>query len=130
MPCQEFQSTHPSWGATIRCPVIPHLILYFNPRTHRGVRLCSGSLKGTERQFQSTHPSWGATKVCTNSNSINIISIHAPIVGCDEEEGSPYYESNISIHAPIVGCDGRRLIYYSRSTFISIHAPIVGCDSH
>ena len=35
-----FQSTHPSWGATCR-EVILHKYskAYFNPRTHRGVRL-------------------------------------------------------------------------------------------
>ena len=35
-----------------------------------------------------------------------LISIHAPIVGCDavnnEKDG---FDSVISIHAPIVGCD-------------------------
>ena len=56
-----FQSTHPSWGATfLQFWKFPHL-LYFNPRTHRGVRLNKEVLKHIERK----------------------ISIHAPIVGCD-----------------------------------------------
>ena len=33
-----FQSTHPSWGATIQSLVKHYSRFYFNPRTHRGVR--------------------------------------------------------------------------------------------
>ena len=79
-----------------------------------------------------------------------VISIHAPIVGCDfriiprtaiingfnprthrgvRHGKDPHIKEllKISIHAPIVGCDP---IPYSRrkTTDISIHAPIVGCD--
>ena len=57
-----FQSTHPSWGATLH-PRINALLLI----------------------FQSTHPSWGATKgTCVDGCHITI-SIHAPIVGCDQK---------------------------------------------
>ena len=80
-----------------------------------------------------------------------MISIHAPIVGCDS--GSSHYrtgKNTISIHAPIVGCDVTQIgLYYVMVKFqsthpswgatvnnmavnmlllISIHAPIVGCD--
>ena len=35
------------------------------------------------------------------------ISIHAPIVGCDDNLQLAHWICNrISIHAPIVGCDG------------------------
>ena len=34
----------------------------------------------------------------------------------------------ISIHAPIVGCDQDRNYYKFAHDLISIHAPIVGCD--
>ena len=33
-----FQSTHPSWGATMAIHAVERQRLYFNPRTHRGVR--------------------------------------------------------------------------------------------
>ena len=33
-----FQSTHPSWGATLRLLTYKEIKKYFNPRTHRGVR--------------------------------------------------------------------------------------------
>ncbi len=80
----QFQSTHPSWGATIwEIQQICRLI-YFNPRTHRGVRLLSTSIL-----------------LC-----FIWISIHAPIVGCDLPPfGWLTPTSLISIHAPIVGCD-------------------------
>ncbi len=82
-----FQSTHPSWGATLRTA---HIALTrqsnFNPRTHRGVRqqeititACSADISihapivGCDKSslsfisqdliFQSTHPSWGATEL-------------------------------------------------------------------
>ena len=35
---------------------------------------------------------------------------------------------NISIHAPIVGCDNILYPAMSKTFIISIHAPIVGCD--
>ena len=81
----------------------------------------------------------------------SMISIHAPIVGCDHDRYShSRYIVAISIHAPIVGCD--TIICYNISVInnfnprthrgvrllasygikcdipISIHAPIVGCD--
>ena len=58
-----FQSTHPSWGATLGGRGISGLISDFNPRTHREVRrgICGKPVDFTK--FQSTHPSWGATKV-------------------------------------------------------------------
>ena len=34
----------------------------------------------------------------------------------------------ISIHAPIVGCDKKELEAMTFNYDISIHAPIVGCD--
>ena len=80
----QFQSTHPSWGATFRLL----------------------QLLAINSQFQSTHPSWGATKRTIAQTPKRKISIHAPIVGCDVDP-LQYAMSiqAISIHAPIVGCD-------------------------
>ena len=123
-----FQSTHPSWGATnpvtwnpddgiisIHAPIVGcdikkdgskakvedyfnprthrgvrlkwirffHLMRYFNPRTHRGVRRGAGVFLPSLFLFQSTHPSWGATLSCNTCMLAFSISIHAPIVGCD-----------------------------------------------
>ena len=56
------------------------------------------------------------------------ISIHAPIVGCDNNEKDGFDSVEISIHAPIVGCDTAPVCTTSSPSAISIHAPIVGCD--
>ena len=58
-----FQSTHPSWGATLNQIILMYFLFYFNPRTHRGVRPSSYSQHRWKWRFQSTHPSWGATSV-------------------------------------------------------------------
>ena len=149
-------------------------MFYFNPRTHRGVRLAIFCSFLMSKRFQSTHPSWGATfrnykhvPDALNFNprthrgvrhfmdkggeSMRLISIHAPIVGCDD--GKPdnimfvkefqsthpswgatlicnhffYKAIQISIRAPIVGCDDIYLML-AEMLKISIHAPIVGCD--
>ena len=63
-----------------------------------------------------------------NFNGKVEISIHAPIVGCDEKENVISNIQIISIHAPIVGCDFGGLRQKTLSMEISIHAPIVGCD--
>ena len=101
----KFQSTHPSWGATTRnrfiylrrsisihAPIVGcdcygsvhfRYVRYFNPRTHRGVRLRRNSQTDKSTRFQSTHPSWGATYHVRLNSHLTLISIHAPIVGCD-----------------------------------------------
>ena len=124
----KFQSTHPSWGAT----------------------LYAGNCI-TVTVFQSTHPSWGATCGYHQPPHSKFISIHAPIVGCDQMDliiaydmsnFNPrthrgvrldkiffdVYNGKISIHAPIVGCDYIDFLLRCTAFVISIHAPIVGCD--
>ena len=81
------------WNISIHAPIVgcdPCSISlsmtseHFNPRTHRGVRrLCSHSISERETIFQSTHPSWGATTGLGQKYYGMMISIHAPIVGCD-----------------------------------------------
>ena len=56
-----------------------------------------------------------------------MISIHAPLVGCDLYDGGWRHTDKISIHAPLVGCDNCELIMTVKQ-MISIHAPLVGCD--
>ena len=55
----------------------------FNPRTHRGVRHDQLKQEIINLIFQSTHPSWGATSIIHPTIVRMVISIHAPIVGCD-----------------------------------------------
>ena len=86
-----FQSTHPSWGATILYSYRCSFLIYFNPRTHRGVRLF----------------------LCHRIYRVIDISIHAPIVGCDWDTNAFTNSGSISIHAPIVGCDEKKRWYAS-----------------
>ena len=98
-----FQSTHPSWGATltresfrnplnisIHAPIVgcdDHFYVYrihagyFNPRTHRGVRPYTSDDHYHYKIFQSTHPSWVRPQRFCNLTPDSSISIHAPIVG-------------------------------------------------
>ena len=124
----EFQSTHPSRGATIYVPII-----------------CRGGV------FQSTHPSRGATFFpdgpCVGFRDI---SIHAPLTGCDNLANTLAYalknfnprtphgvrpcwpcgrssfvrfqSTHPSRGATHLVCDGHVLVQ------ISIHAPREGCD--
>ena len=102
----EFQSTHPVWGATLHqwvtSPAVGEISIHA-PRV--GCDLDFG--------YDLAHLS---------------ISIHAPRVGCDDfMESCEATCKIISIHAPRVGCDAGRLpglLFF----FISIHAPRVGCD--
>ena len=124
-----FQSTHPSWGATRSNHIHEQYVQYFNPRTHRGVRHNSWSTWVSFFKFQSTHPSWGATSWTINDSPQSIISIHAPIVGCDildEINEIHMYNFNPRTHRGVrQSCSGRNRGYQE----ISIHAPIVGCDA-
>ena len=101
-----FQSTHPLRDATrftVSCVV---LHLYFNPRTPYGMRRSRQIRRGKVIWFQSTHPLRDATLeipfVCVSY----IISIHAPLTGCDSFKKSQIMKAmEISIHAPLTGCD-------------------------
>ena len=80
-------------------------------------------------QFQSTLPVWGATLAPINHAPDDVISIHAPRVGSDEDfDNVGLLLAGISIHAPRVGSDrpGR---LPGHDGLISIHAPRVGSDT-
>ena len=149
---QEFQSTHPSWGATTANHWTLTSMHDFNPRTHRGVRLYSFFKKPLSIRFQSTHPSWGATTEAFKCCGYISISIHAPIVGCDmiysvfqsqENNFNPrthrgvrpckyrIHRSDIPDFNPRTHRGVRRMDFLERfqKMSISIHAPIVGCDT-
>ena len=125
---QVFQSTHPLRGATLRM-CAESSTTDFNPRTPCGVR--PGRYAG----------------ICRDC----IISIHAPLAGCDLSAHAVQSLEQISIHAPLAGCDsvaGRVMVgsglfqsthplrgatsypfYDDSKRTISIHAPLAGCDS-
>ena len=115
-------------GATTYCGDGVAAALHFNPRTPCGVRL----------------------QELRNVLMRRVISIHAPLAGCDWSPmsfSSPkrQFQSThplrgatgqqlivavvfgISIHAPLAGCDTRALRRFVKIS-ISIHAPLAGCD--
>ena len=123
----------------------------FNPRTPCGVRPRHTWTATTRAGFQSTHPLRGATNTTVTSGGTDVISIHAPLAGCDRttacrSNSSPTFQSThplrgatfavgpgktdrkISIHAPLAGCDNSRKSTILYTTPISIHAPLAGCD--
>ena len=81
-----FQSTHPLRGATARLGHGKEQQMNFNPRTPCGVRrqFPNGTLP-TAASFQSTHPSRGATAIDSPHPHGFVISIHAPLAGCDSK---------------------------------------------
>ena len=127
MSLQQFQSTHPVWGATpaedskptagaisIHAPRMgcdrssasaSTATMHFNPRTPYGVRRDPESKLIAGATFQSTHPVWGATTYLRPILPIQKISIHAPRMGCDPCPQGLSQDARISIHAPRMGCD-------------------------
>ena len=69
--------------------------LYFNPRTPCGVRLMANELPNGPLPFQSTHPLRGATLKNLHLQKVIMISIHAPLAGCDGAIASPRVPSGI-----------------------------------
>ena len=79
-----FQSTHPLRDATNKSHVLFILIVNFNPRTPYGMR----------HTFN------------LNTVPLSLISIHAPLTGCDfSNQFKSCIVNLISIHAPLTGCD-------------------------
>ena len=56
-------------------------------------------------KFQSTHPLRGATGYAAGGRTEMMISIHAPLAGCDRAPAVVPNAAEISIHAPLAGCD-------------------------
>ena len=78
---------------------------YFNPRTPCGVRQSRRHFLICFPRFQSTHPLRGATFPSFQPLLDRVISIHAPLAGCDDEISGEHPIMAISIHAPLAGCD-------------------------
>ena len=80
----KFQSTHPSWGATV---IYIFLGVLLSISIHAPIVGCDFTnclINVIMYLFQSTHPSWGATACNVELWYRYNISIHAPIVGCDQ----------------------------------------------
>ena len=102
---KKFQSTHPSWGATKSRWIKRAKNTDFNPRSHRGVRRGCDNKEVMENAFQSTHPSWGATWSTDHVPFRDKFQSTHPSWGATVYLSASVRHSLISIHAPIVGCD-------------------------
>ena len=123
---------------------------YFNPRTPYGMRLDIFSFRKRSSNFNPRTPYGMRHFHYIEGGRHIVISIHAPLTGCDLRFVSyvhlafyfnprtPYgmrlpltktktYEYGISIHAPLTGCDvADKTGWHGKR--ISIHAPLTGCD--
>ena len=146
----EFQSTHPLRGATAAAFVILAALYDFNPRTPCGVRPRLERRFGGLANFNPRTPCGVRHDQILLVNQPFLISIHAPLAGCDtiryclltsrflfqsthplrgatESYINRGWITMISIHAPLAGCDPTAL-EQALDEAISIHAPLAGCD--
>ena len=125
-----FQSTHPLRGATAAMTRSRRGCCYFNPRTPCGVRLvhCNGA--GEHHHFNPRTPCGVRLLRLSVILAAVVISIHAPLAGCDGEKFLLFLPINISIHAPLAGCDAAaRVQKGGRRVFQSTH-PLRGATGH
>ena len=98
-----FQSTHPIRGATCACIIDAFTPLFQSTHPIRGATTKSGMIVMRRLLFQSTHPMRGATGFFAFFFAASIISIHAPLAGCDKSGKIVTRQLIISIHAPARG---------------------------
>ena len=80
----DFISIHaPLTGCDYRSLVAMHISSNFNPRTPYGMRPSTQSTQHLKMAFQSTHPLRDATQKAVAVWTPKMISIHAPLTGCD-----------------------------------------------
>ena len=77
-----FQSSHPWRGATRQTPATATPTFFQSSHPWRGATLFA-SIKSSSRIFQSSHPWRGATIVVVLYRNQILISILAPLAGCD-----------------------------------------------
>ncbi len=99
----------------------------FNPRTPCGVRQNSCYSSICQSNFNPRTPCGVRRRRHGVRHVVRVISIHAPLAGCDHLGYPPGTVVAISIHAPLAGCDGRPYLGIG-GLDISIHAPLAGCD--
>ena len=79
---------------------------HFNPRTPCGVRPVHHTIPVLRSLFQSTHPLRGATlRLNTGASSMPIFQSTHPLRGATKAKPEFHGHRVISIHAPLAGCD-------------------------
>ena len=129
-PTTRFQSTHPLRGATLvqSSPVCPFRIFQ---STHplRGATVCDCQRRSPLRNFNPRTPCGVRLWRHRSFSSKRLISIHAPLAGCDLESST--IEKTSIYFNPRTPCGVRRLalLLQAQTQNISIHAPLAGCDA-
>ena len=120
---EQFQSTHPAWGATVSmmqawsdCMISIHA-----PRV--GCDRCRDP--PVWRTPCGVRPQLASGVLCRT-----LISIHAPRVGCDRRPSASPPACSISIHAPRVGCDRLLSSFPYRSLLFQSTHPVWGATYH
>ena len=102
---------------------------HFNPRTPCGVRRIWCLRRRRRKHFNPRTPC-GVRRDNLSGLRFVIISIHAPLAGCDGRRGGSGGLILVfqSTH-PLRGATTRLPNQYREDSVISIHAPLAGCDA-
>ena len=127
---QEFQSTHPVWGATVFAIYRKYesfVISIHAPRVG-----CDNGRKSQSVAagiFQSTHPVWGATLTCSKiRRKSKIFQSTHPVWGATDAGRVFGVVDKYFNPRPPCGVRRMRAGFLGSLISISIHAPRVGCD--
>ena len=125
---QLFQSTRPIRGATSPPWLCSQYADHFNPRAPYGARRPTTTREIPRTSgFQSTRPIRGATSVVLITDSVSLISIHAPHTGRDSIKATAReLDISISIHAPHTGRDVRKSLIVAKPCIFQSTRPIRG----
>ena len=101
-----FQSTLPGWGATSAYHTRTRSWCYFNPRSPDGERRAEWTNSPNSSRFQSTLPGWGATALRV-SGFQDCEAFQSTLPGWGATRVAEVFPADvhISIHAPRMGSD-------------------------
>ena len=95
----------------------------FNPRTPHGVRRYRSSQITAAEDFNPRTPHGVRLFSLLSSGMALIISIHAPLTGCDAGRSPVFPGRQISIHAPLTGCDATGMVLREAATDFNPRTP-------
>ena len=103
---------------------------YFNPRTPCGVRPFSAATVSPPSAFQSTHPLRGAT-IPRSQGGLGVEQFQSthPLRGATDFPDGPVLLLLISIHAPLAGCDTRTFTQSTRTNSFQSTHPLRGATT-
>ena len=120
---QEFQSTLPVGGATIKKSFLRQMPRYFNPRSPWGERQSCSDCAKLVTSISIHAPRGGSDDSVVYQIAVTGISIHAPRGGSDKPFFQIFSIVGISIHAPRGGSDARWFSYKIYSFYFNPRSP-------